>query len=131
MGERPKVPKGAPRNWWIQGVEGWTEPDGTFFVPEKPRVITGGGRLTTSGFNLNIYQRVSRDPRGVAWVARMEGRAALDGWLTFRMWQVSKGKLLVPASFRSNREGILGEAAEIFEEAENAERDPGTDGEDG
>jgi hypothetical protein len=118
MGERPKVPKQAPRNFWIQGVEGWTEDDGSFFVPDKAKVITGGNRRVTGGFNLNIYQRVSRDPYGVVHATRIEGRAGLDGWLTLKVWPVSKGNLLVPSRFRSNREGIPGEAYLLFDRGE-------------
>src|SRR5688572_15601490 len=114
MGERPKVPKQAPRNWWIQGVEGWTEMDGSFYVPDKPKVITGGNKRISGGFNLNIYQRVSRDPRGVVHAAHIEGRATLDGWLTLKVWPVSKGQRLTPSKFRSNREGIPGEAYLLF-----------------
>lgn len=125
MGERPKVPKRAPRNFWIQGVEGWTEPDGTFYVDDTARGIKGGNQRVTGGFNLNIYQRVSRDPLGVVHAFRIEGRADLAGWLTVKVWPVSKGKLLVPSRARSNREGIPGEAYLLFDKGEDEkEEDP-------
>ena len=121
--KKPKVPKQQPRPFWIQGVEGWTEPDGSFYVPEeKPRVITGGNKRTTGGYNLDLYQRVSRDPRGVTLAFQIEARADLEGNLTLKVYPVIKGRRGKPMVSRTHREGIPYERLD-------PESDPGTDGE--
>lgn len=112
MLKKPEKPKQAPRNWWLQGVQGWTEMDGSFYVPDKPQVFTAlvgrDGRRITAGFELDIWQRVSRDPQGRALVAHLEGHADNEGWLRFYMYPVLGGKRQKPFKFKTHRDGIPG-----------------------